>query len=697
MLTRSANYQSIYSGSHRVEWRVTVNGTVYGTNKLASETGGGDAHPRLRRTLFPKNSPSIGGCCAATFECTIFEASSNVPRMATVVPAYRLVTIGNQSEWITLGTFYVDTRSVDKATGALTLSCYDSMLKADGAEGKSYASLTSFDEWPQSMSAVVNEIASIMFPGVANPIDSRTAINSGTGYMVEYPNDYTMREILQYIAAAHAGNWCITPENKLRLIPLTGGNGSLNIGGSTTTLKTSAKLSGYTGVTIYWADESAFSAGDNTGNTLEAECPWATQETANDILSALSGYQYQPYTASGAYIDYALELGDSVTVGLTGETVTGPCATIDITCDVGNAADLEAPVDEEVDHEYPYADRVDRALKRRVGLGQAYEGVVISRQNGIEIARTDDTAKAIFNSHVFEMDAKVDGNWVRRIYFDPVRGDYVFDGALGANAVFTDSLYAERGDVAELTVDRVSTSKRIRKYLLRDTSDDNYILIQDRSIKLITASPAGLYIRLLTEDNALFITESGENLDAEAQGSSSFEIAKNRYGQNLYWEQNIENAEIDTDGYPFIDGKQVYVTTQNTGCPVYVYQYTELVKAEYSFVDSNGTYVPVQIWGAGSGYSDYGKGFIEKLTNMFQLSYKTRSGVKESLQFNDDGWVDINSMRKPLQFNFTNFDSGSFTETIDGGTTVTYSVTFDAQGRVASIRDGAGHLTEVIW
>ena len=69
-------------------------------------------------------------------------------------------------------------------------------------------------EWPRTQQAVVNAICARM--GVE--LDSRTVINST--YMVDYPNDYTMREILGYIAAAHGGCWIITPTGKLRLVTL---------------------------------------------------------------------------------------------------------------------------------------------------------------------------------------------------------------------------------------------------------------------------------------------------------------------------------------------------------------------------------------------------------------------------------------------------------------------------------------------
>ena len=49
-------------------------------------------------------------------------------------------------------------------------------------------------------------------------LDSRTALNAA--YQVEYPNDYTMREVLGHVAAAHGGNWVMTDAGKLLLLRL---------------------------------------------------------------------------------------------------------------------------------------------------------------------------------------------------------------------------------------------------------------------------------------------------------------------------------------------------------------------------------------------------------------------------------------------------------------------------------------------
>lgn len=676
MLARSNLYNSIFATqNHSVEWVITINGVDYGMDKIAADVGGGHSLPHIHRQAFTGNGPSIGGCVSSTFECSIFEVSANVPRMATVVPKYRLLTEMQTSEWITLGTFFIDTRTVDEINGILDLSCFDAMLKADGMGGNCYADVTGFDEWPQDMDDVVDEICDII--GVT--LDSRTTIHSGTGYKVEYPNDLTMREVLGYIAVHHAGNFTITPAGKLRLVPLTGNSDILNLGTNTAQLHTAPPFSAWSKVTVYWADEEAYEAGSTSGRELVCESPWATQETANGILSSISGTTYRPYNGTGSFIDLALEVGDKVTVGYTGQEITSPAFTIDVTSEVLEVAGIAAEGEQEIDHEYPYADYVDRSLRRKVGLNTAYYGVTISRQKGLEIKRTDGVSEALFNSDVFTMRALIDGVMKDRIYFDPIKGDYVFDGALGADAVFTDSLYAEMGDIAELTVDRLSTSRRVRLYNLRDTSDDNFLEIQDNYLHLVTGT---------------VISQSGVPLT---------EQASNRYGQLLYWSEIPDH--INAQGYPEDeDGNQIYATTTEPVVPeggsldsyrVMVYQYNEQIKSELAFFNDGSTYVPKLTMGAGDNQGN-SKGYLFKEQTDLLLQYVNSDGNDVSITLGDDGFVEINKLRRAEIMDFSNYNAGFFTETLEGNVYCSYLVDFDSNGYPIRIYDNE-HSCEIVW
>ena len=63
------------------------------------------------------------------------------------------------------------------------------------------------------------------------------------------------------------------------------------------------QFDGYSKVIIIVSDEIEYSAGTETGRTLTLNCPWGTQEMANNILESIKGFQYQSMTADDALIE----------------------------------------------------------------------------------------------------------------------------------------------------------------------------------------------------------------------------------------------------------------------------------------------------------------------------------------------------------------------------------------------------------
>ena len=136
----------------------------------------------------------------------VFKQKSTIPRMSKIVPQ---ALVDNQ--WEQLGVFYLDERSV-KPTGIMTVIAYDSMLKAD----KIWVPDQSL-EFPMSMDDAVDIIAELM--GIT--VDPRTQVSHT--YTIDYPaNDYTLRDVLKFIAVANGGNWTITRNDQLLLVPLVG-------------------------------------------------------------------------------------------------------------------------------------------------------------------------------------------------------------------------------------------------------------------------------------------------------------------------------------------------------------------------------------------------------------------------------------------------------------------------------------------
>ncbi len=119
---------------------------------------------------------------------------------------------------------------------------------------------------------------------------------------------------------------------------------------------------GYTRVVLQVSDDIEYSAGTDTGRTLTLVNPWGTQQLAEAILAQVKGFAYQPYSASGAIVDAAAELGDAVSVNGIYSGV------YELVRRYGGVqlADLSAPSDEEIDHEYPYKSPQDRTVNRQL-------------------------------------------------------------------------------------------------------------------------------------------------------------------------------------------------------------------------------------------------------------------------------------------------------------------------------------------
>lgn len=105
-----------------------------------------------------------------------------------------------------------------------------------------------------------------------------------------------------------------------------------------------------------------YTAGDDTGRTIEVTCPWGSQEMANSILSSVSGKTYQPYTATDALLDPAAEIGDAVTVGGYYSVIASVNNLFDRAC----APTISAPESDEIDDEYPYESKERRETNRQL-------------------------------------------------------------------------------------------------------------------------------------------------------------------------------------------------------------------------------------------------------------------------------------------------------------------------------------------
>lgn len=135
----------------------------------------------------------------------------------------------------------------------------------------------------------------------------------------------------------------------------------LNLRKEITGFSKSERFDVYTKVIINVTDDISYVAGNNTGRTLTLSCPWGTQAMANNLLSQMRGFSYQPFTAEGAILDPSAELGDGINVN----GVYSGIYRMDTRFDSHCSTDISAPYDEEINQEYPYKSKQERTVKRK--------------------------------------------------------------------------------------------------------------------------------------------------------------------------------------------------------------------------------------------------------------------------------------------------------------------------------------------
>ena len=134
----------------------------------------------------------------------------------------------------------------------------------------------------------------------------------------------------------------------------------LYVGQALKSLHTSPDWGEYSKVILRVEDDMGYVSGDDTGMTLEAECPWASQEIADNVLAALGGVSYRPYDGAGVIIHPAVELGDAITAA----GFYSGIYTLSRRFSKLAAPDISAPCDTEVSHELQYESQTDRRFVR---------------------------------------------------------------------------------------------------------------------------------------------------------------------------------------------------------------------------------------------------------------------------------------------------------------------------------------------
>lgn len=411
------------------------------------------------------------------------------------------------------------------------------------------------------------------------------------------------------------------------------------VGRDVTSFSDKGKYKPISRVTLLVDDENSLTAGDDTGMEVIASCPHATQPMVNALLQAMKGYQYQAYEAGAANIDPAAELGDGVTVG-------GIYSPLSKLSDDGRGyAGISSPGEAEMEDEYPSEGYITQEFNRKIAetrstITKTSEEINL-KVEGIDGRVSDITQTVDGISLSVTSASSPDGQTTATITLKVGPNNYTgyikLDGNVDVSGQLSaDALYSALGEIADLSVNRLSTSRRVVKYLAKDTTDDNFIRVAEQSLEFV----AGI-------------------------AKSTTEQAKNPNGELIYWEADPAGASIGSDGYPYANGERIFTTTKQTSWPVMVYQYEEQVKRAISFQSDGQYYYPVDVFGAGDNNGKQ-RGYLVKRQNSLELTYETSTGKQLGLAALDEGYLDLFGLRKTVGLNFAGWEQGSFSETVEG-------------------------------
>lgn len=443
------------------------------------------------------------------------------------------------------------------------------------------------------------------------------------------------------------------------------------VGKDVTSFSDKGKYKPISRVTLLVDDENSLTAGDDTGMEVIASCPHATQPMVNALLQTMKGYQYQAYEAGAANIDPAAELGDGVTVG-------GIYSPLSKLSDDGRGyAGISSPGEAEMEDEYPSEGYITQEFNRKIAetrslITKTSEEINL-KVEGIDGRVSDITQTVDGISLSVTSASSPDGQTTATITLKVGPNNYTgyikLDGNVDVSGQLSaDALYSAFGEIADLSVNRLSTSRRVVKYLAGDTSDDNFIRVAEQSLEFV----AGI-------------------------AKSTTEQAKNPNGELIYWEADPAGASIGADGYPYANGERIFTTTKQTSWPVMVYQYEEQVKRAISFQSDGQYYYPVDVFGAGDNNGKQ-RGYLVKRQNSLELTYETSTGKQLGLAARDEGYLDLMGMRRTVGLNFSGWDKGSWGVLLEGvKEMLDYGVTLNSAGVPVKITYPDGTDCPIYW
>lgn len=280
-------------------------------------------------------------------------------------------------------------------------------------------------------------------------------------------------------------------------------------------------------------------AGDDTGRTLEAVHPDATQEMANSILASVKNFTYRPYNGQDALLDMAAELGDGIALGGVYSVLAFSDTSYDSLC----LTNVEAPETDEIDEEYRYKDPLERLIQRNI---LATRSLITKTADAINLEVTD--AKRQLSQ---TLRVAADGVTITNADGDTLTID---GGQIDASSINTAQLDASQINAGDLKLSGVLT--------WADFSN----AAQDEVLEETTQAAKDNITKTVVPDLDIRIQQSMERADiaydlaydAESLANAAQESADNAYSLAEETSDEFASVKKKSGGKTYIDGSKIY-------------------------------------------------------------------------------------------------------------------------------------------
>lgn len=294
-LWESCHNGDIPRGEWEYQYKLIISGVPYYDENILSVT-----HDKG----LMGNNISIGEVISGKLNATVLPNTNHeVSKGDEVRLQLRVDTLNNgQSEWFNFGVYYL--HSAERENERWRIEAYDKLLETDEqiyGEGV-------------SAYATASGLLGIIIDKIGAQLDLRNEYILMDTPFRDY-NEYTMRELLGFIASLNLSNWCITEEGKLRLVkpvlrtPVQASNSSNS---KRLIDKTPLK---FDKVLVKYGNSVDEVQMAGTGeNKLELFNPFADNNMAHRVYSLFTNYTFMPGDITSTEINPAVELGDTIEI-----------------------------------------------------------------------------------------------------------------------------------------------------------------------------------------------------------------------------------------------------------------------------------------------------------------------------------------------------------------------------------------------